>query len=580
MSSNRLTYSPFRTVLLSFKREFAAAMVFSAVANILQLTPMLYMLLLFDRAMASGSEVSLMAVSVVALFFLIVSGLSEWLRARLLVRAGVAIDSELSSRVFLATFHAKLNKSRENPSKAFADLLTVRQFITGAGIFALLDAPWTIFYIAILFVIDFWVGMAAVAFVVLQVILGLASNRAQTPLMESSTKRQTEAYVYLNDKVRNLEVMETMGMTGKLYSSWLARYQKYLHAQHQLHEVNHRYVAIAKFLRYCQGSMGIGIGAIFVLAKGLTPWSLFAIFLPMGRALGGTDQLMSTWPQFATAKAAYRRLERLLDDSNPTALDPTAGVPLGELSVSALSAFTGADKQKAILDGVSAEFPAGSLTVVVGPSGSGKSTLARAVLGIWPFTQGTVLLDGKALSGWSRVELGPHVGYLPQDVELFDATIAENIARLRTLDSERIIAAAKLAGLHDMILRMPKGYDTPIGDGGNLLSGGQRQRIGLARAVYGWPQLIVLDEPNSNLDDAGEAALNETLRQLKEQKKTVILVTHRPAVIALADRLVVVENGRIPYQGPKDEVVAALQTRAAIASAAASTPVIAAPVAA
>ena len=286
----------------------------------------------------------------------------------------------------------------------------------------------------------------------------------------------------------------------------------------------------------------------------------------MSRALAPIDLLVATWKGFVTARAAFLRLEKLLEEfpERDAALRRVA--PTGRVTLKAMGA-TAPGREAPILQGLDADIAPGTVVVVLGPSGSGKSTLARAIVGIWPHVQGEVLLDGLPVDGWNRVELGPHLGYLPQDVELFDGSIAENIARFGEVDSGQVIAAARSAGLHQMILRFPKGYDTPLGEAGGLLSGGQRQRIALARAVYGDPALVVLDEPNANLDDAGEAALARTVAELKAKGKTVFLITHRPGAIASADWLLLLQNGQLAASGPRDAVLAALRAQAQAAQA-------------
>jgi ATP-binding cassette, subfamily C, bacterial exporter for protease/lipase len=297
---------------------------------------------------------------------------------------------------------------------------------------------------------------------------------------------------------------------------------------------------------------------VLVIHGEMSAGAMVATNLLMSRALAPIDQLVTAWRSFIMSRDAFRRLEQLLTDYPERDPNLHRVAPSGEVTLRDVVA-SAPGRTSPILKGISFSVPPGTVTAVLGPSGSGKSTLARVMMGIWPDVVGEVLLDGLPIQGWDRTELGPHVGYLPQDIELFEGTIGENIARFGELDSERVIAAARCAGLHDMILHFPKGYDTPIGEAGNLLSGGQRQRIGLARAVYGNPSLIVLDEPNANLDDAGEAALNATLQQMKALGKTIFLITHRAGALMLADRVLILQDGQIRANGPRDAVLAALR---------------------
>jgi ATP-binding cassette subfamily C exporter for protease/lipase len=324
-------------------------------------------------------------------------------------------------------------------------------------------------------------------------------------------------------------------------------------------------------VRYVQQAASLAVGALLVIRGELSPGAMVAANVLMARALAPIDLMVATWQGFITAREAFKRLTRLLD-SHPErdpALQRTR--PAGAVMLQEVVA-TARSRSEPILKGINLQLDPGTVLVVLGPSGSGKSTLARVILGIWGDVAGQVLLDGRPIEGWGRMELGPHVGYLPQDIELFEGTIAENIARFGRVDSAQVIAAAQAAGLHDMILRFPNGYNTPMGEAGNLLSGGQRQRVALARALYGDPSLVVLDEPNANLDDVGEAALSRAVVALKQQGSTVVLVTHRPGAIAVADRLLVLRDGVVQVEGPRDEVIAALRPAAAQPPGTASQP--------
>lgn len=556
--------SELTTTLWGFRREFMVAGVFSMVTNVLMLSPTLYMLQVYDRVLTSHSTLTLLAVSLLTLFLFMITSVAEWSRSRLLVRSGVRLDAALGTRVFNASFEAYLGQSKVPVQRAFADLTEIRQFLTGNGIFAFFDAPWTPIYIAVLFFLHPFLGWVAIGFALVQTALGFFSHRHAAAPAEAAAKAQTEAHTFLQHKLRNAEVVESMGMLAGLRQRWQQRYAKHMALQGQLQATNHRVSAISKWVRYCQQSFALAAGALLVIDGQLSPGAMIAANVLMTRALAPIDLLVSTWRSFVSARGAFGRLEALLQayperDPALRRVDPQGHVRLNQVTA------TAPGRAQAILQEVSLEAEPGSVTVVLGPSGSGKSTLARVLVGIWPHSVGEVLLDHLPLNSWNRVELGAHVGYLPQDIELFDGTIAENIARFAALDSGQVIAAAKSAGLHDMILRFPKGYDTSIGEAGGMLSGGQRQRIGLARALYGQPALVVLDEPNANLDDVGEAALNQAVRELKALGKTVFLITHRPGAIQLADQLVVLRDGRVAAQGPRQQVLAYLQAQSSAA---------------
>ncbi len=544
--------------LWEFRYEFVVAGVFSMIANLLMLTPTVYMLQVYDRVMLSQSTGTLMAVSLITLFFFGVLTFAEWSRSKLLVRSGVRMDELLSKRLFHASYEAYLNPEVKNPSRAFNDLTEVRQFLTGNGIFAFFDAPWAPIYIAVLFMLHPWLGVMAIGFAVIQATLAWWGSNASKPAQAVASKSQQDAGSYLQSKFRNAEVIESMGMLSHLYRRWADQNTRAMGHALNAQDVSGRVVAWSKFVRYTQQSLALGGGALLVIRGELSPGAMIAANVLMTRALAPIDLMVGTWPGFLSAKDAFVRLRDLLAahplrDKQELTVVPKGDVVLKEVIASAPG------RKEPILKGISALMPAGTVTVVLGASGSGKSTLARVLLGIWPHDKGDVLLDGEPILKWDRKGLGSHIGYLPQDIELFDGTIAENIARAGQVVSDKVIAAAEASGLHQMILRFPKGYDTPMGEAGGLLSGGQRQRIGLARALYGEPALVVLDEPNANLDDEGEAALVRAVQVMKAKGKTVVLISHRPGIVGVADRLLILHQGTVQASGPRDGVLAALQ---------------------
>ncbi len=544
--------------LWEFRHEFVVAGVFSMIANLLMLTPTVYMLQVYDRVMLSQSTGTLMAVSLITLFFFGVLTFAEWSRSKLLVRSGVRMDELLSKRLFHASYEAYLNPEVKNPSRAFNDLTEVRQFLTGNGIFAFFDAPWAPIYIAVLFMLHPWLGVMAIGFAAIQATLAWWGSNASKPAQAVASKSQQDAGSYLQSKFRNAEVIESMGMLSHLYRRWADQNTRAMGHALNAQDVSGRVVAWSKFVRYTQQSLALGGGALLVIRGELSPGAMIAANVLMTRALAPIDLMVGTWPGFLSAKDAFVRLRDLLAAHPLRDKQELTVVPKGDLVLKEVIASAPGRKEP-ILNGISALMPAGTVTVVLGASGSGKSTLARVLLGIWPHDKGDVLLDGEPILKWDRMGLGPHIGYLPQDIELFDGTIAENIARAGQVVSDKVIAAAEASGLHQMILRFPKGYDTPMGEAGGLLSGGQRQRIGLARALYGEPALVVLDEPNANLDDEGEAALVRAVQVMKAKGKTVVLISHRPGIVGVADRLLILHQGTVQASGPRDGVLAALQ---------------------
>ncbi len=541
-----------------FRKEFFWVGIFSLIANVLMLTPTIYMLQLYGRVMKSGSELTLLMVTFFLIFFFAIMAFAEWLRSRIMVRSGVRLDEALNSLVFKASFEAYLNQTRNNVTEAFTDLTNIRQFLTANGIIAFFDTPWTPVYIAVIFLLSPFLGFLSILFAVVQLGVTWQTHRLSVREIESAAESGNDSYRYVHNKLRNIEPIHAMGMTGNLQRQWSLLHETSLSRAESSLERQHRQQAFAKFVRYSMQSFTLGAGALMVIEGKMGVGSMIAANVLMSKALQPLDLIVATWKPFVQARTAFNRLEKLLEDFPERAPGAKHQDPFGEIRLEALTA-TAEGRKSPILDNISMMFPAGKVTVVLGPSGSGKSTLARCLVGVWPQRKGRVLIDGEAVESWDRVELGPHLGYLPQDVELFDGSIAENIARFAEIDPLKVIEAAKSTGIHELILRFPKGYDTPIGEAGGVLSGGQRQRLGLARALYGKPAIVILDEPNANLDDAGERSLLDAVKNLRASGKTVILVTHRPSVLAVADLLVVMSEGKIVKCGPRDEVLAAMR---------------------
>jgi ATP-binding cassette subfamily C exporter for protease/lipase len=535
--------------LCSFCSAFGYALFFTAFINVLMLTPTLYMLQIFDRVLVSQSEFTLYAVTLMLFFFLGVMSFSEWVRARLLVRLGVQLDTRLNPRVFATAFALQNQGKREEAARLFGDLSRVRQFLTGAGLFALLDAPWTPVYILVLFFLHPWLGALAVVFCTILALIAYVSSLVMKEPLAAAGEASRKESLYLDGKLRHAAVVESMGMLGNMQDAWMARHKAALAHGRRGQDAQTRMQSITRFARFFQQSLCLGAGALLVIRGEISPGAMIAANALMGRATHPVDALMNAWKDLLAARKSFLDLEAALE-ANPhseavSVVGESAGAALSLKDVRA----TAAQRPTPILEDVSLDIPAGMAVGIIGPSGSGKSTLARVLLGIWPECEGEILYDGLAIRAQDRVGLGPELGYLPQDVELFEGNIADNVARFGEVDAEKVIAACQQAGVHEMILHFPKGYDTEIGDGGRFLSGGQRQRIGLARALYGKPRLVVLDEPNANLDDAGDRALVQAVQALRAQGTTVVLITHRPQILATMDRVLVLEQGKVARFG-------------------------------
>lgn len=542
----------------AFRREFLWVGVFSLVANLLMLTPSIYMLQIFDRVLSSRSELTLMVVTGFLVFFIAAMAFADWIRSRLLVRIGSRMNSELNPRVFTASFDAHLRHIGRHPTEAFSSLTTLRQFLTGQGIIAFLDTPWTVIYIVVIFLLHPFLGWLSVLFAGIQLCVTWVSNRAAVKGIERAAVSGTDSVEFARSKLRNIEPVHAMGMLGNMRKRWLGFHEESFDKNSISAGKQGRSQSVTKFVRYSMQSLTLGAAALLVIDGRLTPGAMIVANLLMARALQPLDLLVSTWNMFVHAKMAFLQLETILEKFPDRETGIKQNEPQGHISLHNLTA-TAPGRDKPILDSISVDIPAGRVVVMVGPSGSGKSTLARCMLGIWPDAEGEVMIDGQRIENWDRKELGPHVGYLPQDIELFEGTIAENIARFGNVSPKKVVMAAQGTGIHEMILRFPKGYDTEIGMAGGILSAGQRQRIGLARAMYGNPAFIVLDEPNANLDDAGDQALVRAVDDLKRQGKTVVLISHRPYIVKVADYLLVLQDGRIAHFGPRDAVLAAIR---------------------
>lgn len=545
-------------ILLSFRKAFYTAGIFSMFINLLGLVPSIYMLQIYDRVLQSRNLTTLVMLTVILLAFYVMLGLLEYARSKLLVRIGAQLDQALSERVFTASFEGYLRKSGGNAAQALGDLTNIRQFLTGSGLFAFFDAPWAPIYLAVIFMFSPWLGVFAMLAAL--VLFGLAwatEMLTRKPLAEAATYASA-ANAYAANNLRNAEVIEAMGMLGNLKRRWLQRQLRFLALQNEASERAGAISAVTKTTRITVQSLVLGLGAWLVIHGDITPGAMIAGSILLGKALGPVEMAIGVWKQLVSARTAYHRLEQLLTDHPKRVEAMSLPRPLGNLLLEDVSAIPPGTKN-IIVRQVGFRLDAGQVLGIIGPSGSGKSTLARLLVGIWPAATGKVRLDGADVFQWDKAELGPAVGYLPQNIELFEGTIAENIARFGEVDSEKVVEAAKLAGVHEMILRFPNGYDTPIGDGGGALSGGQRQRIGFARAIYGNPSLVVLDEPNSNLDDAGETALVKAVLGLKERGVSVVLITHRTNIIAAVDLLAVMADGVLKLFGPRDQVLQAIQ---------------------
>ncbi|WP_369987720.1 type I secretion system permease/ATPase [Pseudomonas xanthosomatis] len=548
--------------LATCKDSFLSVGFFSFFVNLLMLVPSFYMLQVYDRAVGSASESTLLMLTLIMLLLMGTLGALEWVRSRIMVRISTRLETLLGKRLFDASFRQALDSGGMNASaQPLSDLSSLRQFLTGNGLFAFFDTPWIPIYLAVMFMFHPWYGWMGVISALLLGLLAWCNERLTKAPLYNANREHMAATAFTNKSLRNAEVVESMGMLGDLRQRWSARVHKVLSLQSVASDRAGAIASVSRTFRQIVQSLVLGLGAYLTIKHEISSGLMIAGSILLGRALAPIDQLIGVWKGFVGARGQYARLHELLEKIAAEPERMSLPAPQGAISVENLSVAAPGSRTPLVRN-LSFKVAPGETVGIIGPSGAGKSTLARALLGIWPGLAGTVRLDGADITQWRREELGPHLGYLPQDIELFEGTISENIARFAQVDATAVVDAARMAGVHEMILQLPQGYDTVIGANGGGLSGGQRQRVGLARALYRAPRLVVLDEPNSNLDETGERLLAEALLKLKQSGATVFVITHRSGVLAAVDRLLVLNQGELSLYGPRDKVLAHLQNAA------------------
>tara|TARA_B110000240_G_scaffold168163_1_gene190408 strand:- start:1716 stop:3440 length:1725 start_codon:yes stop_codon:yes gene_type:complete len=540
------------------RKSFATAGFFSLFINFLMLIPAFYMLQLYDRVITSGSHSTLLMLTLIMVLLMTTMGLLEWVRGEILIRSGARLELLLNDRLFGLTFKNALMTNGKSGSQPLDDLTGLRTFLTTNGLFAFFDAPWLPIYIAVMFMFHEWFGWMAVGTAVILVALALLNESLTSKTLAEANSLSASGSLLVTKNLRNAEVVESMGMLEGIRSGWQKGTNRILQLQAKASSSNGTVRALSKTLRIMSQSLVLGVGAYLVIMEEISPGLMIAGSILLGRALAPIDLMIGSWRGFVAARGMYSRLNKLLLEIPAEKEKMSLPAPDGQISVDNIM-VSAPGQRMPIVTGVNFTLEAGESMGIIGPSAAGKSVLARALLGIWPTLSGKVRLDGVDIFSWDRKELGPHIGYLPQDIELFQGTVAQNISRFNEVDSDKVVAAAKLADVHEMILELPHGYDTSIDATGGVLSGGQRQRVGLARAVYDNPKLVLLDEPNSNLDELGELALQNALDALKEKKTTVIVVTHRRGILSELDKILVMRQGKMLAFGPREDVFRALE---------------------
>jgi ATP-binding cassette subfamily C exporter for protease/lipase len=563
MSPNKAQQqSLLKNTLIKLMPSLKQAVFFSSFVNLLILAPVWYMFEVYDRVVNSQSHSTLLMLTIMVIFLYVLLQFLELVRSKVMFQAAMQFDRDLNDHIFKSIFQAKLRQIPGGNAQAFSDLKTIQDAISSSALMAIIDMPFALLSLIIIFAINTTMGWFAVAgALVIGIIAAVNQYRIQPPLTEAS-RHSILSQNYANGVIRNAQVVESMGMLRSVHERWIKSHNKFLTMQGVASDLGGTNSALSKLVQTMQGSLLLGLGCWLSIQGDL---SMDGSMMLVGSILGGRViapivTFLTNWRVIANSKVALNRLDEFLkafSESNQTMKLPP---PVGHLSVEGVVASP-PNSQTPILKGVTFKLPAGNSLAIVGPSASGKTTLARLITGIWPALSGKVRLDGADIYQWNKNELGPYVGYLPQDVELFDGSLAENIARFGDVDMEKVRTAANIVGLDGLISALKDGYETQVGDEGSFLSGGQRQRVALARAIYGMPKFVVLDEPNSSLDEAGDVALINALQYIKSQDTTLVVITHRMQVLSAIDYVLVLTDGQIKSFGPRDEVLKALNQK-------------------
>jgi ATP-binding cassette subfamily C exporter for protease/lipase len=553
------------SAIYGYKRIFRVIALFTAAMNVMLLAPSLYMLEVYDRVLTSRNEFTLLMLTLIVMLIYVVYAALEAVRSHTVIEMSKKLDAHLNERVYTAAFEQNLKNRGGNAGQALNDLTTLRQFVTGPSLFAFFDAPWFPFYLIVIFLFNFWLGVFATIFTFILIALAFINETVTHGPLSEANNLAVQSSNLASNNLRNAEVLEVMGMLPGIRRRWFVLHQKFMDIQALASQRAASLGAITKFLRITTQSLVLGLAAYLVLINQISPGMMIAATILLGKSLAPVEAVIGVWRQWRGVISSYERLQKLLSANPVRKVGMSLPRPEGHIFLEHVYAAAPGG-QKHILRDISFKAAPGDVVGVIGPSASGKSTLAKILVGLWKPSSSCVRIDGADAYTWNKDELGEALGYVPQDIEMLPGTISENIARFIDFKSEDVIAAATTAGVHEMVLRFPQGYDTIIGDAGMVLSGGQKQRIALARAVFGKPSIVVLDEPNSNLDDSGELALVKAVIELRNRLATVIVITHRTSLLKVTNKLLLLQDGALKAFGPTQQVLNALQQEAAKAA--------------
>jgi ATP-binding cassette subfamily C exporter for protease/lipase len=566
-----LSKPPIARLLHQCRRAFALAFVLTLLINILSITPILYMINTFDRVISTRSGITLISLTSLVIGLYIFWSSLEWIRSRLMVRLSLRIDWDLAAEVFDASFRRYVGRKNVNVHQLLGDLLTLRQFLTGQPVFSIMDAPFAVVFIIIGAMFHPYLAVFVIVAAVLMLITSYATQKISGPILKASNDANAEATRIAANSLRSAETTLALGMMGAVRNRWYAHHRKFLEMQVNASEASGLTGGFSGFLTKALPSLQMGLGAWLAIEGLITGGMVIAATMLISKAVSPIQSLITNWKEIVSARQSYDRLNLLLAEDVKLKTQMELPAPVGKLDVVGASAIP-PGFNKAVVSDINFSVKPGEAVAIVGPSAAGKTSLTRMLVGVWVPSSGSVRLDGVELSEWNHDEVGPNIGYVPQEIEFFEGTVAENIARLGEVNPDKVIQAAKLIGIHEIILALPKGYDTMLGETGFQLSGGQRQRVAIARAFYGMPKYLVLDEPNANLDEVGESILAQAVDTLKKAGSSVIITTHRPRLIGVVDKLLVLRNGRQVGFGPAQEMLNAVRNLQVVAGQAGPKP--------
>ena len=562
------TGTPVGDVLRQCRRSFWAIAILSIVVEVISLAPIIYMWNSFDRVLSSRSVVTLVSLTGLIVGVYLFWSAMEWVRSRLMVRLSLRVDWELAADVFDASFRRHVGRRKVNVQQVMSDLLELRQFLGGKGVLSLMSAPFALLFIIVGAVFHPYLAGFSLVAATTMFVAALVNRRVTTAALKASNEANAQALQLAGSVLRQSEATLALGMMPAMRKRWYRKHREFLSLQVNSSEAAGVGTGLTTFLQQSFQSLGMALGLFLAIEGAITGGMVMAASMLIARAVSPLTQLIAQWPSIVKARQAYDRLNLLLTEDDKRLQQMALPDPVGKLDVENLAA-TAPGSTKTVLTDVNFAIEAGQQMAIVGPSASGKSSLAKLLVGVWKPAVGSVRLDGADVSDWNHDELGPRMGYVPQEIEFYEGSVADNIARLNEVDSEKVVDAARLVGMHETILSWPKGYDTMLGDAGFALSGGQRQRLAIARALYGDPAYVVMDEPNANLDEVGEQALIATLHQLRARGATVVVTTHRPRLIGIMDRMLVMKGGRqVGFGTPKDLFAAVQKAPVAVPASA------------